>query len=915
MSVNFDSIMNDFINESNELLDKAESDVLYLEKNGFDQDVVNRIFRAIHTIKGNSGLFELGQVSKLAHAFETVLNHLRNGQLEIKMDLVDLSLSGVDRLREMIRNVSRSEEYDVDELVTRLESIKPEGAEEEKPKATESPKAPTPPKKKSPVIPPANGNGKKSRIRIPARHLEVAREKNMYLNLLQFDLLAQDSLNLNRFMEILQPELDAGNVLGHGVRGDHVIELEEDVELSLPYYMILLTDNKLDDKWSISGISPYAIKSLFEPETPREAPETQDDDVEMLNPEEPVVTPEPVMEATNESNGKGSESGKMKSQISEETGDTHLRVPIKLIDTLINLAGEAVIARNELTQRLSEKRDAGLESVGKRMSYLITRLQEGIMRTRLQELNTVFQKIPRIVRDASSGTGKRVELIVDGGEVELDKALIDAIGESIMHIIRNAVDHGIEPPEERLRIGKKEQGLLRVKAQLRGGNVILSVKDDGRGLNLEKIKAKAIASGRIGKDEAAVMSDDDIMELVFMPGLSTAAEVSRTSGRGVGMDVVRSNLKKVGGSVDIISEFGKGTNITATLPQTLSIVTCLMISSCSQLYALPQQNVVELILLDRRNLRDVEGHEVYELRGHLLPLLNLGRVMDLPGNNEYSPEYIVVVRSERHHFGLLIDRVVNLEEIVVKRLGAHFSGLSFFSGAAILGDGESVLILDVPGLAKFTNLQSNAQEVDDEGQVAKTGELDQDHLLFSIYGQQFAVSVKTIPRIEKINEEDIDIFMGIEVIRYRDEVVPVVRLDEIYDLELEAKNQNLFSVIIFHIDGLRTGIIASDINNVVSDLGVVDVKTFARDSIIGHSIIGGTVTLILDAVDLIDRLKKGRFKDIIRHVKKGGTMRMDNPQSEQPAKNLYSGSKIELDGIQEARQNVENESTPAGKEA
>jgi two-component system, chemotaxis family, sensor kinase CheA len=334
------------------------------------------------------------------------------------------------------------------------------------------------------------------------------------------------------------------------------------------------------------------------------------------------------------------------------------------------------------------------------------------------------------------------------------------------------------------------------------------------------------------------------------------------------MDVVRSNLKKVGGSVDITTEKGKGTILTATLPQTLSIVTCLMIRTSKQLFALPQQNVVELILLDQKQVREVEGHEVYDLRGHLLPLLHLGKVLNLNDESSVKSSHIVVVRSERHHFGLLIDEVVNLEEIVVKRLGDHFAGLSFFSGAAIMGDGESVLILDVPGLARFTNLQANMNEDNLDDRNLSLEGVETGHLLFNVHGQQFGVNVATVPRIEKINASDIEVFMGIEVIRYRNEVVPVVRLEEVYDLEVEITNKPEFYVIIFNTDGMKTGIVASEINNVIDQLPPLDDHTFAGDSVKGRVILGENVTLIIDAIQLLRNLQSTRFKDITRHLQK-----------------------------------------------
>ena len=953
--------MNDFINESNELLDRAETDVLTLESEGFSDDLVNGIFRAIHTIKGNAGLFELNSISALAHSLESMLNLVRNRELQVSMEIIDLSLASVDRLREMIKNVSESDSFDVSDLVTSLDRVRGAGEKKSEPAPAsqpvvaaasapvQDPVAPAPAAKEEAPRPGASASASETKssgdtggkLKIPARFLEEAKKENCFLTFASIDLGESDAGSVAFRDEIDRLKSGSGLVYT-GIRTDRIRPLSDSSEPTLPAFFLFKTSNPLDGGMTIAGLNLSGIKEIYKPvieeEESIEISDTSDEPLSPVEavvpgdtavvesvpveidpvpvPVEPVPESQPAQEiaheepAHEEATPADSGAKKASSRESRETAETHLRVPTRLIDSLINLAGETVIARNELMQRITENRDAALESVGKRMSFLITRLQEGIMRTRLQELNIVFQKVPRIVRDAAQGTGKLVDLSLEGGEVELDKTLIDAIGDSIMHIIRNSVDHGLEPPEERVKAGKAQEGHIRVAAVLRGGNVVLSIKDDGRGLNLEKIKQKAIASGVVSKEATAHMSDEEIAELVFEPGLSTAEKVSRTSGRGVGMDVVRSNLKKVGGSVEIVSEPGKGTVITATLPQTLSIVTCLMIRSRNQLYALPQQNVLELILLDRKQLREVEGHEVYDLRGHLLPILNLARTMNLKNYDKSDPTHIVVVRSERHHFGLLIDEVVNLEEIVVKRLGEHFAGLSFFSGAAILGDGESVLILDVPGLAKFANLQANLQDKTDDELRSKSEQkqVSSGNLLFSVYDQQFAVTVETVPRIEKIEAKDIDIFMGIEVIRYRGEVVPIVRLEEVYDLQVDKRDLRDYYVIIFNTDGMRTGIVSTEIHNVVDAIPEIDDHTFAGQSILGHTILGDDVTLILNAMELLTRLQSTRFKEIARHMirKKGdsgnGPVSPSDPGSAVERKTLETTSFTA--GLQELKEEV-----------
>ncbi|MDH5657546.1 MAG: chemotaxis protein CheA, partial [Spirochaetia bacterium] len=548
---------------------------------------------------------------------------------------------------------------------------------------------------------------------------------------------------------------------------------------------------------------------------------------------------------------------------SSEKADTHLRVPVSLIDSLINLAGETVIARNEMAQKITRVKDTGLDMIGKRMSQLITRMQEGIMRTRLQELNIVFQRLPRLVRDVSRVTGKQAELVISGGEVELDKSMIDAIGDSMMHMIRNAIDHGIEPSEERLRLGKPEKGMVKVSAYLRGGNVVIMIRDDGRGLNSEKIKEKAILHNLISREESANLPPEQILDLIFHPGLSTADKVTSTSGRGVGMDVVRSGIKKHGGNVEVVSEEGKGSTFIASIPQTLSIVSCLLVRSGKSIFALPQQNLKELILVEKDKVEEVEEHKVYQLRGHLLPLVELNHMLDIQSDTDDIGEHIAVVHSERHYFGIVVDEVVNLEEIVIKRLGEHFQDLTFFAGAAIMGDGEAILVLDVPGIAKHTNLQASSMEQEME---SYDEDEDMGYLVFEAASQSFAVPVATVPRIEKIGDTIIEDFMGREVVKYRDEVVPVIRLESVYELEDAKKARGEYYLIIFNVNGVRSGIVADEIHNVVRDLPNLDTKKFIGDSVIGHSILNGETTLIIDAVDLIKTLMKSRYRDINKIV-------------------------------------------------
>jgi two-component system chemotaxis sensor kinase CheA len=878
MSIDFENLRIEFVTESMELLERAESDTLNLEK-GFDPALINNIFRAVHTVKGNSGLFDLKNISDLAHAFENVLNTIRSGELETGMDVIDLILIGIDRLRDLISHLPESGSRDNADLIERLNAtMRAKGSERETPRMeTDIGKKPVVGAPSGEVIETEWGRAQTGTtgeaFRIPGKFIRLAQEKERYLCLIYQNLGDFSDSVYDAALRISKIPKDV--MVMHGIREGRIDPDSQEI----PYYFLIMTEKNVKETLREYGIEG-SIRMLYNPheelfaETVAEGEERFPEESPAMIKNAEIINAEVMKERFDVADlpQKGElltavEGAQDAGAAKGEAAESHLKVPLKLIDSLINLAGETVIARNELSQRILSFRDVGLEMAGKRMSQLITRLQEEIMRTRLQEVNTVFQRLPRLIRDLSHSTGKKIKLVMEGGDVELDKSLIEAIGDSIMHMVRNSIDHGIEEPDERRRFGKSPDGNVKISAHLRGGNVVITIQDDGRGIDIERVRDKALARGMISQDQARTMTREQLTDLIFAAGLSTAERVTSTSGRGVGMDVVRSNFLRLGGGVEVFTEKGAGTTILATVPQTLTIVTSLLIKSHRNLFALPQQNVVEMLRIDPTMMQVVENHNVYELRGHLLPIINLGEMLKISSDEErQAPTHIAIVRSERHHFGILVDAIINLEEIVVKRLGAHFAGLNVFSGAAIMGDGEAVLILDVPGLAKHANLQANISELEEE-RVAR-GEIEEEgYLLFSASKQKFAVPVATIPRIEKISLSGIEWFMGMEVVKYRDEVVPVVRLNDLYELVGDGNTGDIY-LIIFTVNGIRSGIVADEILNVVRELPRLDRSKFLGQAVIGHTIINGETTLAIDAVLMMGEFQKTRFKDISKKIKK-----------------------------------------------
>ncbi len=823
-----------FIAESTDLLDQAEESILSLER-GFDEEQVDQLFRAIHTIKGNSGLFDLNRIKEFSHVFENVLSALRSRELEPDVDMVDIFLLCVDRLRQMIDKVEESESIDVGDLMKKLSALRDRGKET----VSVVPRAPVADLRQG-----FESFCQKVRTRIPQAQLQ----SQHYLTCALLDLTSQDTTSLSGICERLQSFRKDRQIVLHGISPSMIPDFHAGTETYLPYFLVFQSKEEPEKVLQAAGLQPAAIDVLHAPSAKTPSP--------------PVKKSEPPAAEKRE-----------KDQPVAFEKESHLKVPLPLIENLINLAGETVIARNELMQKVEGLRDPSLAVSAKKISYLVSRIQEGIMRTRLQELETLFQRVPRLVRDVCSQTGKRVQLLTEGGHVELDKTLMDSIRDPLTHIVRNAIDHGIEPPEERLRLGKPEEGRLRIDASFRGGNVIIMIQDDGRGLDYDKIREKAVKRGLISAEAAKSATDAELADLIFLPGFSTSEQVTTTSGRGVGMDVVRTSLTNAGGSAEISSVAGQGTTIQLTIPQTLSIVTCILVKSNGTRLAVPQVNVKELLKVDAAKVERIQDHLTCEIRGHLIPLVPLQSL--LQGNHElsesFSDGFIIVVETEQHRFGLLVDEILNPEEIVVRSLGQELTDVKIFSGAAIMGDGEAVLILDIAGIARHRNIPANLSGVEEEEQSASTEEEMEGYLIFESSSYLFGVPVASLPRIEKIACERIETLLDFEVLNHQNHIVPLLRLEKVFSLQknIELFNQKESYVILFHLNGFYLGILADEVHNVVTSFEGFDSNTFASESVTACALIGGKTTMLLDIEDLAERFRNGRYRTLQEHLNQG----------------------------------------------
>ncbi len=526
--------------------------------------------------------------------------------------------------------------------------------------------------------------------------------------------------------------------------------------------------------------------------------------------------------------------------------DSSVRVDVELLDSLVQLVGELVLTRNQILQRVDTLADADLQRATQRLNLVASELQEGVMKTRMQPIGQVWAKMPRIVRDLAHQLGRKVNLEMDGHDTELDRSLLEALKGPLTHLVRNALDHGIEPPDQRVAAGKPAEGRLLLRAYHESGQVVVEISDDGRGIDLDRVGAIAVERGVVSADRLRGMEQREIQNLIFRPGFSTAAEVTNVSGRGVGMDVVRTNIERIGGSVDMSSQKGLGTTCRVRIPLTLAIIPALLIGEAEERYAIPQANLVELVRLEGEELaRSVEhlaGAPVLRLRGHLLPLVSLAGTLDLQPSGAESLT-IVVLQADDIRFGLTVAEVHDTQEIVVKPIGRQLKGLAIYAGATIMGDGRVSLILDVAGLAQANGIDASAGV----SAEVKTVSDDQSALLVleASPGRRAALPLREISRLEEFPVSQIERSGQSEVVQYRDGILPLVRLAPAIGLAEGTEERDQLSVIVHEAGERRVGIVIDRVLDVVetsisrSDVG-------RRPGVLGSAVVQEHVTDLVD---------------------------------------------------------------------
>jgi two-component system chemotaxis sensor kinase CheA len=493
----------------------------------------------------------------------------------------------------------------------------------------------------------------------------------------------------------------------------------------------------------------------------------------------PEAPPRPARQATEEPAGQA--------EAAPSLADRTVRVDVDLLDKLMNLVGELVLVRNQVLQRTHQSGDNRLIGTAQQLNFITTELQEGIVKTRMQPVKNVWSKFPRLMRELSIACGKQARVEMEGEDTELDKSVLEAIKDPLTHILRNAVDHGIEAPEARQAAGKNPEGRILLKAYQKDGQVNIEVIDDGAGINARRVAGKAVEKGLVTAEAVAGMSDYELAQLIFLPGFSTAETVTNVSGRGVGMDVVKTNVERIGGTIDLLNDPGRGLALKIKIPLTLAIIPALIVETSGQRYAVPQINVLEIVRLKEtapdRGIEWIHGTPVYRLRGELIPIIRLGRHLGLAADGEsdrlgQGERFMAVVQADNRSFGILVDTVRDTQEILVKPLGKRLKSIVFFAGATIMGDGKVALILDVPGLAQSCSLTREPDGTDPLQAAPDAGPGAAHSRLLVVEIADFgpmAIPLDQVSRLEEVPPGAVERMSGMEVAKSRGRIMPILR--------------------------------------------------------------------------------------------------------------------------------------------
>lgn len=831
-------------------------------------------------------------MQELAHKVESILDRMRNKEIVPSPEVINILLLAFDQLKSLVDDYANSNAADISEISVALTGMLSSFLDpERKTELTEQ-------------VEIQNRAGD-WRIEVSKYDLSEALHQGHYVYLVELDLIRDIEARGKRPWDLVGELNASGNIMACEINLAAVGTLDDETPGALHLQLLYATILDPDFVGGLfDGVDPEAIQLLLDPNaTEPHVGKTRFQKSEPMPKTEPVrEEPKPKAQPQQPSadSAQQAESSRELTPVPRETaqppsvapaqppaakapksvkmqrvakGDAAespeataskvedtLRVNVALLETLMNLAGEMVLGRNQLDEAIRQKDLQLITRTGQRLNLITTELQEAIMQTRMQPIGNVLTKFTRVVRDLSRNAGKQIHVEIKGKEVELDKAILEGINDPLTHMIRNAVDHGIEAPTERVAAGKPETGNLFLHAYHAAGQVVIEVADDGRGMDPERIAQAAVRKGQITAEMVAGMSDRDKLALIFLPGLSTAEKITDISGRGVGMDVVKTNIDRLGGKIDIESELGEGSMLRIYLPLTLAIMPSLLVSCGGERFAVAQANVQELIRIPAAEVDErldrVGDQRNLLVRDRLIPVVNLDAVVEIPEEKrltERSHMNVVVMQTGKMDYGLVVDDLHDTQEIVVRPLGSHFQSCMEYAGATILGSGHVAMILDVGGIAEKAKL-SRVSEADQA--AAQASEEDDDEwgdrmqlmILQNGENEPMAVPLDCIERLEEISREQIEKVGGLRAMQYRKRQLPLVMLSDVADVAPVQESEN-YVVLVIQVQDKTFGLLGAFPVDVFNGKVVVD-ETHRQPGVSGACIINDKTTLLLSVAEL-----------------------------------------------------------------
>ena len=895
-------LINEFVNESRENLTLIEGDFLQIEAEleNVAPEILNNAFRCVHSIKGSSSFFGLNNIKDVAHAMETLMDRLRKGDLQPTIDITGFLLVGLDHLVTMFEDISTSNDHDILQILSNLNQLVEDGqvSEEAPPEA-----APTP-KKKNAITEKA-----------------FQQQCDLYLELVQslLQVLFDDGSTGANMLR------DAQNSLGEMEEGATELELTAFAglcqALSLLIDQLIETSSCPDEKDQADIIQALKLLGTKSTQT-KDGDQTktlastevillmtqQNKNTEKAPAKEKSVSVSQKKEAQSPAaavaakNAPVTKAGTDDSKVTSVQEVETIRVKVPLLNHLMALAGEMVLVRNQQLQMSEQLSEFPMFKANVQKLDLVTsEIQECVMQTRMQPVGNLFSKFTRIVRDLGLKTGKKINLSISGKEVEVDRTILEALSDPLTHMIRNCCDHGLELPDVRTASGKSETGAIDLQAWHEGGYVNIEIRDDGKGIDPAVIKNKVIEKGIKTPEELENLTEKEILSFILLPGFSTATEVSDLSGRGVGMDVVRANIEKIGGNLELDSIVGQGTAVRLQLPLTLAIIPCLVVKEKGHSFAIPQVNLEELVTLYSEEITErvevARGQEVFRLRGQLLPLVRLGEVLDSPepftqvdasrisakfqqhhkdqettfnqekieaveNNNNQTQNLLsltfAVLKVGNFRYGLVIEQVLDTEEIVVKPMHSYLKNLQCYAGSTLMGDGKVAQILDVPGIAKHAGVSFDSRLDGKKGSELKKNDVDSHDVILFRYGleEQFAIPIRMIKRIEHIQKEQIEFIGKNEYVTIDGRSTKVIRLDAHLDVSPYDEQDRPYLLLPTMVKKPFCFLI-SKVCDIVNLPMALDEEAYQEQGILGTTLVDDKMTLFIDTFSLIDKAEPG----------------------------------------------------------